>query len=123
MAFAEFFLEACLDQVAFMEGLMQPKALRERILRWAEEEIRYQKASCASPSRPRRDLVQGFASAWRGGVHDRPVGADGAQRDDRAEPGGDILAAGPRDGWQIAFPARLAPRLMPGLFPEALTRP
>src|SRR6266513_194477 len=38
--FTRFFLTNCIDQVAFMEGLMQPDQLRTRILLWAEEEIR-----------------------------------------------------------------------------------
>ena len=38
--FTRFFLKVCIDQVAFMEGLMQPDRLRTRILLWAEEEIR-----------------------------------------------------------------------------------
>ena len=38
--FTRFFLTTCLDQVTFMEGLMQPDTLRTRILLWAEEEIR-----------------------------------------------------------------------------------
>lgn len=33
-------------------------------------------------------------------------------------PEGIIFASGPRDDWQIAFPAKFAPRLMPGLFPS-----
>ena len=40
-AFTGYFLETCLDQVAFMEGLVQPDRLRTRILLWAEEEIRF----------------------------------------------------------------------------------
>ena len=36
----QFYLETCLDQVAFMEGLVQPDRLRARIQLWAEEEIR-----------------------------------------------------------------------------------
>ena len=39
-AFTEFFLRTCIDQVEFMESLMQPDRLRARILLWAEEEIR-----------------------------------------------------------------------------------
>jgi hypothetical protein len=31
-AFADFFLRVCIDQVSFMEGLMQPDRLRTRIL-------------------------------------------------------------------------------------------
>jgi len=38
--FTEFFLGICIDQVEFMESLMQPDRLRARILLWAEEEIR-----------------------------------------------------------------------------------
>ena len=38
--FANFFLSMCIDQVTFMEGLMQPERLRTRILSWAEEEIK-----------------------------------------------------------------------------------
>jgi hypothetical protein len=37
---AEFFLKTCIDQVSFMESLMQPDRLRTRILLWAEEEIK-----------------------------------------------------------------------------------
>jgi hypothetical protein len=39
-AFTRFFLETCLDQVRFMESLVQPDRLRDRILIWAEEEVR-----------------------------------------------------------------------------------
>jgi hypothetical protein len=39
-AFTRFFLELCIDQVKFMENLVQPDRLRTRILMWSEEEIR-----------------------------------------------------------------------------------
>jgi Fic family protein len=39
-AFTRFFLETCLDQVKFIADLVQPDRLRDRILRWVEEEIR-----------------------------------------------------------------------------------
>ncbi len=37
---AENGLSVCIDQVTFMEGLIQPDRLRTRILLWSEEEIR-----------------------------------------------------------------------------------
>ena len=40
VSFTRFFLEVCLDQVAFMEQLVQPERLRSRILSWADDEIR-----------------------------------------------------------------------------------
>jgi hypothetical protein len=36
--FTRLFLMTCVDQVTFMEGLVQPDQLRARILLWAEEE-------------------------------------------------------------------------------------
>src|SRR5258708_16747504 len=39
-ALAEFFLGICIDQVNFMESLVQPDRPRTRIRIWAEEEIR-----------------------------------------------------------------------------------
>ena len=51
-AYTRFFLETCIDQVTFMESLMQPDRLRTRILLWAEEEMRLDllppKAGCRS---------------------------------------------------------------------------
>ncbi|MBV8845937.1 MAG: Fic family protein [Bryobacterales bacterium] len=38
--FTRFFLTVCIDQVDFMESLLQPDRLRTRIMLWAEEEIR-----------------------------------------------------------------------------------
>lgn len=37
-AFSEFFLDICLDQIDFMESLIQPDTLRKRILAWCEAE-------------------------------------------------------------------------------------
>jgi Fic family protein len=61
--FTRFFLQTCLDQVRFMEQLVQPDRLRDRVLGWAEEEgraaagqVRTHSGSRALPRRtaPRR---------------------------------------------------------------------
>jgi Fic family protein len=39
-AFCRFFLATCVDQVSFMESILEPSALLNRIQIWAEEEIR-----------------------------------------------------------------------------------
>ena len=39
-SFSVFFLEICIDQIKFMENLVQPDRLKDRILFWAQEEIR-----------------------------------------------------------------------------------
>ena len=41
--FTRFFLETCIDQVDFMEKLVQPNELRERIQLWVNEEARLQR--------------------------------------------------------------------------------
>lgn len=38
--FTRFFLQTCLDRVSFMENLVEPNRLRDRIRLWAEEEMR-----------------------------------------------------------------------------------
>jgi Fic family protein len=38
--FCRFFLSTCVDQVTFMESLLEPSALLDRIQIWAEEELR-----------------------------------------------------------------------------------
>lgn len=116
--FTRFFLEVCIDQVKFMEGLMQPKALRERILKWAEEEKSYGRL----PAKAARvlDAILFKGSLPRGEV----AGVLGqSERNARNVVNalsklGIITSGGARADWRIAFPAKLAPRLMPGLFPD-----
>ncbi len=115
--FSTFFLEVCLDQVAFMEHLMRPDALRDRIMRWAQEEVT---AKNLPPLTPRAlDAILFSGSLARGDV----AGIIGqSERSARSimtglAREGIVLSAGPRAPWQIGFPAKLAPRLMPGLFP------
>lgn len=38
--FTRFFLEVCIDQMNFMEGVMRLERLRDRVMIWAEELIR-----------------------------------------------------------------------------------
>jgi len=39
-AFCSFFLEVCIDQISFMESLLEPAELRRRMSFWAEDETR-----------------------------------------------------------------------------------
>jgi len=118
VTFTRFFLEVCIDQVTFMEVLMQPKALRERILNWAEEES----ALGTIPAKGSRVLD---AILFRGSLPRAEV-ASVMNQSDRAgnyvtkalSKHGVITSSGARADWHIAFPAKLAPRLMPGLFPD-----
>ncbi|MDP9054290.1 MAG: Fic family protein [Acidobacteriota bacterium] len=117
-AFTGFFLTVCLDQVTFMEDVVQPDRLRARILIWAEEEIRIG----ALPPRAGNILE---ALLYRGelprGDVDAVVGTGERQARrivSALAEAGVIGSDNPRAPLKLIFPASLAGRWMPGLFPE-----
>jgi len=117
-AFAEFFLGVCIDQVNFMENLMQPDRLRTRILLWAEEEIKLNNL----PPKSGRVLE---AVLYRGELPRGDVagilgtGDRHARRVASALVAHGVLASeSSRAPLRLVFPAPLASRWMPGLFPE-----
>ncbi len=117
-AFAEFFLRVCIDQVNFMEGLMQPDRLRTRILLWAEEEIRLNNLPPKSGSvleavlyrgeLPRGDVAGIVGTGER---HARRIVSALVKH-------GVLVSESSRAPLRLVFPAALASRWMPGLFPE-----
>ena len=117
-SFTRFFLETCLDQVKFMEELVQPDRLRDRILLWVEEEIRADTLPNKSGriletilyrgELPRGDVPELLGASDR---HARRVVAALTERCV-------IVSKSTRTPLRLAFPAKLAFRWMPGLFPE-----
>jgi Fic family protein len=117
-AFTHFFLTTCIDQVTFMEGLMQPDQLRARILLWAEEEIRLNRLPPKSGAileavLYRGELPRGDAAAIVG-TGDRQARRVVSALLDH----GVLTSESMRAHLRLAFPATLASRWMPGLFPE-----
>ncbi len=116
--FTRFFLTTCIDQVIFMERLMQPDQLRARILLWAEEEIRLDHLPSKSGSileavLYRGELPRGDSAAVVG------TGERQARRVISALlERGVLTSESARAPLRLAFPAALASRWMPGLFPE-----
>jgi Fic family protein len=119
--FTRFFLNACIDQVNFMESLVQPDRLRARILLWAEEEIRLGFLPAKSGSIVEAVLYRGELP--RGEAHTVVgTGERQARRIVSALLAKEVLVSGsPRAPLRLAFPAALASRWMPGLFPERVT--
>ncbi|HMA00310.1 MAG TPA: Fic family protein, partial [Steroidobacteraceae bacterium] len=123
VAFTRFFLEICIDQIRFMEELVQPDRLRARILLWTEEEIRLDllppksgrilEAVLYRGELPRGDAAQLVATGDR---QARRIVAALIER-------GVLTAESARAPLRLAFPAALAPRWMPGLFPEKAAAP
>jgi Fic family protein len=116
--FAAFFLNTCIDQIKFMEGLVQPDRLKGRIMIWAEEEIR------ADALPPKSGAVL-EAVLYRGELPRGEVGGIIGTVDRQARrvtsallERGVLSSEGPRAPLRLAFPATLASRWMPGLFPE-----
>jgi len=116
--FTRFFLSTCIDQVDFMEGLVQPDRLRDRILIWTEEEIR------ADTLLPKSGAVL-EAILYRGELPRGDVaritgtGERQARRVTSALIDAEVLTSeSSRAPLRLAFPAKLASRWMPGLFPE-----
>ena len=101
-----------------MQGLMQPELLRKRILLWAEEEIRSNALPGKSGSILEAVLYRG-EMARADVVEVLGVGARQGRRIVSALMDRGILEAETtRSPLRLAFPAALAARWMPGLFPE-----
>jgi Fic family protein len=116
--FTKFFLRICIDQVKFMEELVQPERLRSRILLWAEDEIRMD----SLPPKAGNVLE---AILYRGELPRANVPAllgTGARQARRVVSAlierGVITSESTRAPLRLAFPAALAARWMPGMFPE-----
>ena len=116
--FTKFFLTVCVDQVKFMEGLMQPDLLRTRILTWVEEEVRLNRlppraSNILEALLYRGELPRGDAAAIVGTGERQARRVVSALIDH-----GVVTSESTRAPLRLAFPAALASRWMPGLFPD-----
>jgi Fic family protein len=116
--FSRYFLTTCIDQVSFMETLMQPDQLRARILLWAEEQMRLDKLPLKSGAVLEAVLYRGELPRA-----DTPAIVDSSVRSARRVVSalleqGVLTSGSTRAPLRLAFPATLASRWMPGLFPE-----
>jgi Fic family protein len=117
-AFTRFFLEVCIDQVRFMEALVQPDRLRTRIIMWTEEEVRLgqlppKSGSILEALLYRGELPRGDAANIVG-TGDRQARRIVSALVDK----GVLTSESARAPLRLAFPAALASRWLPGLFPE-----
>ncbi len=117
-SFTEFFLKVCADQIDFMEGLMQPDELRNRMRIWAAEEagagrLPAQSAQILEAVLYRGELPKSDVETLLG-VSERTARRIYSALIER----GVLTSAGRQAPLRLAFPAALASRWMPGLFPE-----
>ncbi len=118
VAFTRYFLETSIDQVDFMDRLVQPDCLCTRIMIWAEEEIQ-------AGALPPKSAAVLEALLYRGalprGDIARITGTSvrQARRIVSALVAREVLTSdSSRAPLHLAFPAKLASRWLPGLFPE-----
>lgn len=116
--FTSFFLEICIDQVTFMERLTQPEQLRTRILTWS-----YEEAKLGNQSHKAGHILE--AVLYRGELPRGEVANILGLKDRQARrivssllEIGVLVSSSPKAPLRLAFPATLASRWMPGLFPE-----
>jgi Fic family protein len=116
--FVSFFLNICIDQVDFMETLMQPTSLQGRITRWAKEETQADRLSPHSHTILEAVLYRGELSRSEAstllGVSDRQARRVTSALIQR----GVLSSESSRSPFFLAFPASIAHVWMPGLFPE-----
>lgn len=118
-SFTLFFLQTCIDQVDFMEKLIEPERLRKRIELWLEEEA---KLGVVNPKVGgvlnailyRGELPRSEVSDLLGGIGDR----HSRRLLEPLTKSGVLLAESTRAPLRLGFPAALAGRWMPGLFPD-----
>lgn len=118
--FTGFFLKICLDQVQFMTKLMQPTALRKRIMDWAKEEERLggilsHSGRVLAHILTHRELERKDVAEVVG-FDERKARRVTALLHKR----GIITAPTHRAPFRIALalPAAIAPSFMPGLYPK-----
>jgi Fic family protein len=119
--FTEFFLETCLDQAKFMEELVRPEKLHTRIKLWVREEVEL--GTLHEKAGPLLEAILYRGELPRGEVPERLGTSE--RTANRVVAGltdhGVIKSQSSKAPLRIAFPAKLASRWMPGLFPEQTT--
>jgi len=117
-SFTKFFLTVCIDQVAFMQSLVQPDLLRTRILHWANQESKRSQLPPKSGQILEAVLYRGELPR---GDADIVVGT-GERQARRIVSAllekGVLTSENSRAPLRLVFPAALAGHWMPGLFPD-----
>ncbi len=117
--FAEFFLNACIAEIDLMSRLIEPSTLRNRVLIWAQEEVR------AGRLPPKSDLVLS-SLLYRGELERAEIAVlTGASSRSARRLTAALIDSGvvqsqtSRTPLRLALPVGLAMRFLPGLLPES----
>jgi Fic family protein len=116
--FAAFFLETCLDQIAFMEALLEPERLSEHMKQYVEEEARQGNISKGAYPLLREVLFVGQVE--RGQVPELTGYKERMARNVMTDllKKGLLVSDGPRGPLQLGFPIDVVERWFPRLYPS-----
>lgn len=119
--FIDFFLDICVDQVTFMEQLIQPTSFVGRVIRWANAEVAAGRLAARSDRLLEAVIIRGELE--RGDIENLLGTSERTAR--RVTSGllaqGALVSDSPRARLRLGFPVKLAHHWLPGLFPEPLT--
>lgn len=114
--FCEFFLATCVDQVTFMEGLLEPTELLRRIEIWCEEETRAKRLPRGAWPLLKEVVVSGEFARGRAaeltGYETRQARTVLNTLIDK----GFLASKGPRDAVRLGFPVAIVDRWFPRLY-------
>ena len=115
--FSEYFLETCIDQVRFMESLLQPSELLRRMKLYVDDEISAGNLPKGSLELLREALLAGDLE--RGKAADLTGYQERRGREILAHllKVGLLVSQGPRAPVRLGFPVNVVERLFPLLFP------
>ena len=119
--FCEFFLSTCIDQVQFMESLIEPSSLTERVRRYCAEQIELKRLPRGSFELLRELILSGCVPRSRvsdiTGYQQRQSRAVTAALIKR----GFIKSASPRAELKLHIPHEVVEAWFPRLYPAGLT--
>jgi len=114
--FCEFFLRACLDQVEFMEGLLEPADMLRRMEIWSEEEIRAKRIPRGSWPLLHEAVVAGeFARGQASQLTGYEVRQARTVLNALID-AGYLVSPGPRSPVRLGFPVNAVERWLPRLY-------
>ena len=116
--FTQFFLSTCVDQITFMENLVQPDRLRARIQLWAEEENRVGHLPAKAGAILEAILFRGELPRQDVRTVTNTGERQAARISSTLLSRGIVTSDSNTSPLRLVFSAALAPRWLPGLFPE-----
>lgn len=118
--FIDFFLDICVDQVTFMEQLIQPTPFVGRVIRWADEEVAAGRLVARSDRLLEAVMIRGELE--RGDIENLLGTSERTARRVTSAllAQGALMSDSPRSRLRLGFPVKLAHHWLPGLFPGPL---